>query len=110
MEPTRRRILCVEDDEDTCQLMICLLGLSHYEVRTAKTMTEGLKLAGAEEFDLYLLDNLLPDGTGLELCLRLRSLDSRTPILFHSGAVYEEDRKQALAAGAQIYLRKPSDP
>lgn len=110
MEPTRKRILCVEDDEDTCQLMIYLLELSDYEVRMAKTMTEGLRLAVDEDFDLYLLDNILPDGTGLELCLRIRSLDPRTPILFHSGSAYEEDRQQALEAGAQVYLRKPSDP
>jgi len=110
MEPTRKRILCIEDDDDTCQFMTCLLELSNYEAKTAKTVAEGLRLANSEPFDLYLLDNMLPDGTGLELCLKIRSLDQHTPILFLSGSAQQEDRQQALDAGAQVYLSKPSDP
>src|SRR5438128_12269657 len=101
MELTKRRILCVEDHEDTCDLMITLLEQSDYEVWPACTVADGIRLARSERFDLYLLDNRLPDGSGVELCQRIRQLHPRTPILFLSAAVSETDRQQALGAGAQ---------
>ena len=59
-------------------------------------------------YDLYLLDSWLPDGSGLDLCRKIREFDEHTPILFYSAAAYEIDRELALNSGAQGYLTKPT--
>ena len=109
MQPTKRHILCVDDNDDTCFMLSALLGRAGYEVRTASGVAEGLRLAESERFDLYILDNRFADGTGLELCRRIREFDSATPILFFSGLAHESDRQHGLDAGAQGYLVKPND-
>lgn len=109
MNPHRKRVLCVEDDADTCAMIISLLGLIHCEVTSAGTADEAREKIKADNFDLYILDNWLPGASGVELCLEIREQDTTTPIMFYSGAGYESDREQALQAGAQAYLVKPSD-
>jgi DNA-binding response OmpR family regulator len=101
----RKRILCVEDDVDSCEMLRVLL--HEYEVVTANTVREGLKMAQAERFDLYLLDSTYPDGSGVELCRELRVFDAKTPVIFHSGMEGESDIEDAMNAGAQAYLVKP---
>jgi two-component system response regulator PrrA len=51
----------------------------------------------------------MPGMSGIDLCTRLREFDADAPILFYSGAAYEKDKRDALAAGAQGYLTKPVD-
>jgi DNA-binding response OmpR family regulator len=104
-----RRVLCVEDDEDTCKMLSSLLGLINCETSTAATAAEALDKIATEHFDLYLLDNWLPGGSGVKLCLKIRETDTSTPIIFYSGAAHESEREEALAAGAQAYLVKPLD-
>ena len=104
-----RRVLCVEDDEDTCMMLCDLLGLIDCEVATAATAAEALELIARGRFDLYLLDNWLPGGSGVALCREIRRSDPSTPILFYSGAGLDSERDEALAAGAQAYLVKPGD-
>ena len=103
-----RRILYIEDHEDTRELVTLLLAQKSYEVITGSTIATGVALAGSERFDLYLLDSWLPDGSGLELCQRIRQFDQTTPIIFYSAAAYAADHEQALRCGAQAYLVKPS--
>jgi DNA-binding response OmpR family regulator len=111
MQPEKnRRILYIEDHEDTRELVTLLLAQKSYEVITGSTIEKGVALAGSEEFDLYLLDSWLPDGSGLELCKRIRQFDKTTPILFYSAAAYAADSDLALKCGAQGYLVKPSQP
>ena len=107
MEKTRR-ILYVEDHEDTRELVTLLLAQKSYEVITGTTIASGVALAGSGQFDLYLLDSWLPDGSGLDLCQRIRQFDQRTPILFYSAAAYAADHEMAMKCGAQAYLVKPS--
>ncbi len=78
--------LLVEDHQDTCELMITFLEQFKYEVWPACTVADGLRLARSERFDLCVLDERLPDGTGAELCQQLRQFHPRTPILFLSAA------------------------
>jgi DNA-binding response OmpR family regulator len=104
-----RRILFVDDDDDTCEMMRLLLQHSGYRVTTAETIVDALGLAKAERFDLYLLDNWLPDGLGLELCQQLRALYPASPIVFYSGIAQESEIQKARAAGADDYLVKPCD-
>lgn len=104
------RVLYIEDHEDTRELVTLVLEQKCIEVVTGSTIKTGIDLAGSEEFDLYLLDSWLPDGSGLELCRKIREFDKRTPILFYSAAAYAIDRDQAINSGAQAYLIKPSHP
>jgi DNA-binding response OmpR family regulator len=104
------RVLYIEDHEDTRELVTLVLEQRSYEVVTGATIETGIALAGSQEFDLYLLDSWLPDGSGLELCRQIREFDKATPILFYSAAAYEIDKVQAINSGAQAYLIKPSHP
>lgn len=108
MQPAKFRILYIEDHEDTRDLITLVLQQKDYEVTTGSTIENGVRLAGAGKFDLYLLDSWLPDGSGLDLCKRIREFDQATPILFYSAAAYEVDRDRAMKSGAQAYLIKPS--
>jgi DNA-binding response OmpR family regulator len=101
------RILCIDDNEDTCFMLSCLLQPQGYDVVTAGGMTEALQLSRSEHFDLYILDNRLRDGSGLDLCQQLREFDLETPIIFYSGSAYEIDRRKGLRAGATAYVTKP---
>ena len=105
-----RRILYIEDHDDTRELVTLLLAQKSYEVISGSTIESGVALAGAGEFDLYLLDSWLPDGSGLDLCQRIRQFDKTTPILFYSAAAYATDHDLAMKCGAQAYLVKPSQP
>ena len=104
------RILYIEDHEDTRELVTLLLAQKSYEVITGSTIESGVALAGTERFDLYLLDSWLPDGSGIDLCQRIRQFDQKTPILFYSAAAFAADHDQAIQCGAQGYLVKPSQP
>jgi len=99
----------VEDDADTRELVSYVLARASYEVVVAETPEQAARLAQTASFDLYLIDNWMPGASGIELCSWLRKFDNDTPILFYSGAAYEEDKRAALAAGAQGYLTKPAD-
>ena len=105
----RRRVLCAEPHEDTCRLVTTLLEQQGHEVVPARTMSECIGLAGAGDFDLYMLDDDYIDGTALQLCKRLRELTPGTPILFFSARAFASDRELARAAGASAYLNKPDD-
>jgi len=105
-----RRVLYIEDHEDTRELVTLVLEQKSFEVVTGATIASGVALAASEQFDLYLLDSWLPDGSGLDLCKQIRKFDNATPILFYSAAAYEIDRDQALKSGAQAYLVKPTHP
>jgi DNA-binding response OmpR family regulator len=87
--------------------MLCLLLGQDYHVETAATMEEATKLAADKEFDLYVLDKRLPDGTGLELCESLTTMNPHVPCIFYSGDAYEIHRSEAFEAGALAYVPKP---
>jgi len=88
-------------------MMKLLLSQEDYEVVTAKTIKEAIELAKASEFDLYVLDRHLPDGSGLELCQQLTQIRPGVPCIFYSGDAYDIHRSEALAAGADAYVAKP---
>ena len=101
------RILCVDDHRDTSEMLQMLLSEPDYEVRTAGTVDDASRMAVESEFDLYVLDKRLPDGTGLELCRQLNELTPGVPCLFYTGDAYEIHRHEAMAAGAAAYVPKP---
>jgi len=107
MERTKARILHVDDHQDTRRMMAALLQDCGYGVLTAGSVTEGLELAKEIAFDLYILDVRLPDGTGVELCQKLRALNSKIPILYYSAYGDEADHHEALKVCGDAYLKKP---
>lgn len=110
MRNSNPRVLYIEDHDDTRELVTLVLQQRSYEVVTGSTIKSGVALAGSQDFDLYLLDSWLPDGSGLDLCRQIRAFDQATPIVFYSAAAYEIDKDLALECGAQAYLIKPSQP
>jgi len=107
MSQEKCRILYVDDHEDSAHMLKLILSESGYEFYSARTMDEALQLAGQHEFDLYVLDKHLPDGSGLELCKQLGELTPGVPCIFYSGDAYEIHRSEAMAAGARAYVPKP---
>ena len=84
-----------------------LLSEENYQVHTAATMEEACLMAVKTEYDLYVLDKRLPDGTGVELCERLLIITPNVPCIFYTGDAYEIHRREALAAGAAAFVAKP---
>jgi two-component system, OmpR family, phosphate regulon response regulator PhoB len=109
MQIAKGRVLCVDDDHETQELMTSLLEQDGYEVLQAKNLTQGLRLATANRLDLILLDWVFEDGTGIDLCRMLRIQDASAPILFYSDQANRSDIEAALRAGAQGFLVKPVD-
>jgi two-component system response regulator ResD len=107
MPQIKSRILCIDDHEDASEMMKLILSQEDYEVVTAETIQEALELATASEFDLYVLDRHLPDGSGLELSQKLTQVTPGVPCIFYSGDAYEIHRSEAFAAGADDYVAKP---
>jgi CheY-like chemotaxis protein len=103
------RILLVEDNEDTAELLAELLQLHGYGVKTADTVAGALRLAEAEAFDLIVSDLGLPDGTGLDL-MRQIGTRHRLPGVALSGYGFERDVQEARAAGFWEHLTKPVNP
>ena len=101
------RILCVDGDDDTCQLLTLLLGNSGFEAVCVPDATTALRLMAGERFRLYILDGQLPGISGLTLCQRIRQRDVHTPVLIFSGHGYESDRVAGMGAGANAYIVKP---
>lgn len=102
------RILCVEDDDDTCLLLTTLLDNYGFEAVCVADADAAFRLMAGEEFRLYILDGQLPGVSGLTLCEQIRQRDGRTPVIIFSGHAYESDRVAGLGAGADAYIIKPS--
>lgn len=107
MEKAKGQILCVDHDQDTCEMVTIMLGSAGYDVTQALSMADGLRLAKSGGFDLILLDWYFEDGTGLDLCQMIRAFDTDIPILFYSGVALETEIKKAMRSGAQGFLVKP---
>jgi two-component system OmpR family response regulator len=107
MPQPKCRVLCIDDHEDTSEMLKLLLSQEDYEVVVAVSCEQALERAAAEEFDLFVLDRHLPDGSGLDLCKDLNSVAPGVPCLFYSGDAYEVHRVEAFAAGADDYVAKP---
>ena len=100
------RILYEDDHHDSAEMMKLLLAPMDYHVTLAYTMDEALELARTEQFDLYVLDKRLPDGSGLDLCRLLHKMDPKVPCILYTGDAYEVQRQEAVAAGADAYIPK----
>jgi two-component system response regulator CpxR len=107
MQSTKRRVLCVDDNDDTCFLLTHLLDLQGYEARSVTTVPEALEAAQKESFNLYIIDQWFAQSSGTNLCRRIREFDPHTPIIIYSGTALDSDREGALQAGANAFVAKP---
>jgi CheY-like chemotaxis protein len=101
------RVLCVDDHRDTSDMLELLLSEEDYQVHTAATMQEACNMAMNTQYDLYVLDKRLPDGTGMQLCETLQKLTPTVPCIFYTGDAYEMHRREAFQAGAAAFVAKP---
>nr|WP_243147171.1 response regulator [Scytonema sp. UIC 10036] len=99
--------MLVEDDRPTSLVISDILIAHNYTVNQAMDGQTGLELAKAFEYDLVLLDIMLPDTDGISVCRRLRSLGYQSPILLLTGKDSTTDRVMGLDAGADDYVVKP---
>lgn len=107
--PKPRRILVVEDEEDIVGLLVFHLEKEGYQVDSALNGSDALRLAFENPPDLVILDILLPEIDGLEVCRRLRGneLTASTPIMILSARKEELDKVLGLELGADDYMVKP---
>jgi len=101
------RLLVVEDDPAILRGLTDNLRLESYHVVSATDGETAYRLAREEQFDLLVLDVMLPKLSGFELCRRLRNEGASTPILILTSRGDEIDRVQGLDLGADDYLTKP---
>lgn len=101
------RILIVEDEDSIASFMIKGLTAEGHAVERASTATEGSAMGITYEFDLVLLDLMLPDGSGLEVLKRIRAVRPDLPVIIVSALGEIDDKVSLLDAGADDYLVKP---
>lgn len=105
--PVKRRILIVEDHDDIAHLLELHLRDLGCDVSVATDGANALSQAAGNDFDLIILDLMLPDMDGLELCRRVRARPGYMPILILTAKSSELDRVLGLELGADDYLTKP---
>ena len=101
------RILIVEDEHRIANSIKEGLQLEKYAVDLAYTGTDGYDLAVTEEYDLILLDLMLPGMDGIQICKELRQKQIHTPILMLTAKSQTDDKIEGLDSGADDYLTKP---
>ncbi len=102
-----KSILIIEDDENIIELLEIHLKDIHCEVTKATTGKNGMLHAMKKPFDLIILDVMLPDMDGMEICKKLRAENNASPILMLTARSEEIDKVIGLESGADDYLTKP---
>jgi DNA-binding response OmpR family regulator len=110
VEPGQGAILVIEDDGPTLAKIMRTLVRSHFQVLEARTGEEGLKMIETQEFDLIVLDILLPGMDGFEVCRSIRAGRKPTPIIFLTTLGDTENLVRGLTMGADDYMVKPFKP
>ena len=107
MKRKNLRVLYVEDDADSCELVETILSFANIDVAHSGSIDNAWQRAISESFDLFLLDGKVKDGNTLGLCGKVHQHSPDTPILFYSGLGAKNDISDGLSAGAAGYLVKP---
>jgi DNA-binding response OmpR family regulator len=106
---TPRHILLVEDHADVRALISFLLDQVGHQVTTVESQAGALRQAKLQQFDVFLINRVCPDGLGLTLCRQLRQSFPSQPIVMYSTAALPAEQRAGLDAGASAYLAKSSD-
>jgi len=107
-DPTR--ILVIDDEESIRDSMSLVLRKEGYRVETAASGAEGMKLFGAEAFQVAFVDLKLPGTTGLDVLNRIKEADPETPVIIITGYASIESAVEAMKRGAFDYMTKPFTP
>ncbi|TSB48031.1 response regulator transcription factor [Alkalicoccobacillus porphyridii] len=105
-----KRLLVVDDEESIVTLLQFNLEQAGYEVETASDGAQGLELARQNKYDLIVLDLMLPEMDGIDVCKQLRLSKVHTPILMLTAKDDEFDKVLGLELGADDYMTKPFSP
>ncbi len=107
-----KKILVVDDDELVLIALQELLTPHGFSVTPASSGPEALEKIAAEKFDLVILDVIMPEMNGFEVCEKIRRMASyaETPIVMLTAKSAEEDKRRGVEAGANLYLPKPIAP
>lgn len=105
----KKRILIVEDEESLLKLETILLTVKGYEVAGALTGNDALNKIAENRFDLILLDIMLPDIDGFEVCTRVKKnpQTAAIPVVMLTAKKSPDDQERGVACGASAYLMKP---
>ena len=105
----KKRILIVEDEESLLKLETILLTVKGYEVSGSSTGKDALDKLSGETFDLILLDIMLPDIDGYEICRRIKEhpRHAHVPVVMLTAKKSAEDQERGTTCGADAYLTKP---
>lgn len=103
------KILIIEDEESIAELEKDYLEISGYDVETESNGAKGLEMALANEYDMFILDLMLPGMDGFEICKKIRE-KKNTPILMVSAKKDDIDKIRGLGLGADDYITKPFSP
>jgi two-component system KDP operon response regulator KdpE len=106
---SRRRVLICDDEPQILRALRIVLRDAGFEPLPAGTMAEALDAAALHPLDAAIVDLVLPDGDGIELCRRLREW-TQAPILLLSAVGEEDEKVRGLEAGADDYITKPFSP
>ena len=109
MKTTNRRILLVEDDPNFGSILKEYLMINSYEVTLAKNGIEGFEKFKKEDFDLCLLDVMMPYKDGFTLAKEIREKNETIPLIFLTAKTMKEDVLKGFKIGADDYLSKPFD-
>src|SRR5690349_20829730 len=107
---SKQRILVVDDDPDICLLLSRFLTKSGFEVQTAGQGRTALELLGKDRFDLVLSDHRLPDTDSLTLLERIKTVNSRIPVIIITGYSDVRVAVELMRRGAFDYVTKPLIP
>ena len=107
MDKNRKFILSVEDDPDTQEMLGVLIEQHGYRFGAVNNCAEALRLIRENDPAAVLMDNLLPDGNGIELCRQVRQFNKDVPIIFLSGSGFGDEQEEPLESGANAFLAKP---
>lgn len=107
-----KRILIVDDDEMVLIAVNELLKQEGYEVDPVSSGSEAIEKLGQGTYDLIMLDIIMPEMDGFELCRKIREMDTNkeTPVVFLSAKNQDKDRVAGMEAGANLFLSKPISP
>jgi len=106
-ESPEARLLVVEDEPNIVELLSASLRLAGFQVTTATSGLEALQAVQRHRPDLVVLDVMLPDLDGFDVARRLRTGDTRTPVLFLTARDATEDKIRGLTLGGDDYVTKP---
>ena len=109
MKTNNRRILLVEDDPNFGSILKEYLMINGYEVTLAKNGIEGFEKFKKEDFDLCLLDVMMPYKDGFTLAKEIREKNETIPLIFLTAKTMKEDVLKGFKIGADDYLSKPFD-